>query len=186
MRDLAKRYAAASLLGLLIVCETYAQPKWRVYSPSNKSFSVELPWEPINRRRNLTSYMPNSVSPFKGSTVDDWYDLSMYIDESTTRFFIHVYDVAFKRSQEEFDREVRQIMLVDTCKRCLFLKDESVVVNGLSGREYVYQQDKVTGRVLFINGGRRIYTIHFNTENKKGISRGPVDRVFSTFQPTAK
>lgn len=172
----------AGLLCLLIASEVNAKPDWRLYTSPNKSFSVELPWKPNNRRRNLLTLAPDSEIRFKGSSVDDRYDLSMYTDESLTRFFIDVYETAFKRSQAEFDSEVRQI-LVDACDRCRFFKNDPVVLNGLSGREFIYQKSKVTGRMLFINGGLRIYTVHFYTEDKKGISRGPVDRVFATFQP---
>ena len=183
MRIFSRRSLQLGLIGFFVVLGIEAQPKWRVYTPSNKSFSVELPWNPITRHRNLMGLAPNTGSPFKGSTDDDWYDLSMYIDESSTQFVIHVYRVPFKRSQEEFDLEVRRIMKADSCKNC-FTKNEPVVLNGLSGREFIYERDKGSRRVMFINGGNRIYTVSFYTEDRKGISRGPVDRVFSTFQPT--
>ena len=196
MSGITKHIVQATLFGLLIVAEINAQPKWRVYTSPNKSFSVELPWKPINRRRNLhylvsqQSTLQNlprfdklTVGVFKGTSIDDWYDLSMYIDESSTLFYIHVYEVRSKRSKEEFDSEVREIMRVDTCKSCRFFSDESVVLNELSGREIIYQKGKESGRVLFINGGYKIYTLSFQTEDKKGVSRGPVDRVFDTFQP---
>jgi hypothetical protein len=108
----------------------------------------------------------------------------MYIDEPSTHFFIHAYDVAFKRTQEQFDAELEEIMGDDQCKRCTFSKNEPVEVGGLYGREYIYQQKKASIRILFINGSHRVYTVKFSTEDKKGISRSPVDRVFDTFQPT--
>ncbi len=198
MSIFSKRILQVSLLTLLLGAELNAQPKWQVYTPSDKSFSVDLPWKPIYRRRNLqylvsktetlTQNIPRfdrlRTPVFKGTSVDDWYDLSMYTDESSTIFFIHLYEVRYKRSAEDFDSEVRQIMRVETCKSCTFLKDEGVVLNGLSGREIIYQKGKESGRVLFINAGSRVYIVSFQTEDKKGVARGPVDRVFSTFQPT--
>jgi hypothetical protein len=197
MSGTTKHIVQATLFGLLIVAEINAQAKWRVYTSPNKSFSVELPWKPINRRRNLQYLVSEqgtlqnlprfdklTVAAFKGTSIDEWYDLSMYIDESSTFFYIHVFEVRSKRSKEEFDSEVREIMRVDSCKSCRFLKDESVVLNGLSGRKLLYQKGKESGRVLFINSGSHIYTLSFQTEDKKGVDRGPVDRVFDTFQPT--
>jgi hypothetical protein len=192
-----RRFFQVALLGILIVLEAHAQPKWQVYTPSSKTFSVDLPWKPINRRRNLQYLISeqgtlqnlprfDKLTPavFKGTSIDDWYDLSMYIDESSTFFFIHVYEVRSKRSNEEFDSEVREIMRVDTCKSCRFATDEPVVVNGFSGRQIIYQRGKESGRVLFINGGDKLYTLSFQTEDKKGVDRGAVNRVFGTFHPT--
>src|SRR4029453_5604832 len=111
----------------LFVSTAMAQPKWRVYTPSNNRFSVELPWNPITRHRNLTGLAPDSGSPFRGSTDDDWYDLSLYKEEPSTRFFIHVYRVPIKRTAEEFEAEVSRIMKVESCKNC-YSKNEAVTL----------------------------------------------------------
>jgi len=163
-----------------------AQPDWRVYSAPNKSFTVELPWKPIYERHNLNG-MPTSIRKnrqlFKGSTSIDAYDLRMYTQESSTRTYISVYNLAETLSEQEFDAEAESVMSRLGGKDQQFLRNEYVTVYGLRGREYVYEKGKASGRILMVNANHRVYFLHYHTENEKGISRGPVERVFNSFRP---
>lgn len=160
-----------------------AQPKWKVYTAPDKSFSVELPWKPIYSRRNFIGFVSGTPTMF-GSRAGDIYDLSMYTNESFTHFFIIVYDVPLRRNEQEFDAEADSIMEKVNGSNKRFIKHEAVTFNGLHGQQYVYERGKLSGVAVLINAGHRVYFIHFYTENSKGIARGPVNRVFTTFEPT--
>lgn len=181
-----KRLLLVSLLVACVFCrDVDAQPKWFVYSAPDNSFSVELPWKPIYERRNFSNFLPGirqRMETFKGTQYQEFYNLRMYPDESSTRFYINVYELAKKRSDTEFDDEVDSLMSSLSDKDKHFPKNESVSINGFHGREYIYEKGKASGRVLIINAGNRIYLLRFHTENKKGISRSPVEKVFNTFQ----
>lgn len=180
-----KRFLFASiLLFFLIPANTNAQPKWRPYTSPGKTFTVELPWKPIYQRKQITGMVPNSAGPFKGIQSVDYYNLNMYIDEGSTSFFIFEYEVADKRSDQDFDIEVDSIMSGPGGKDKNYLQNRPVTVNGLHGQEYFYEKGKTSARVLVINAGHRIFLLRFSTEEKKGINRGPVEKVFSTFQPS--
>lgn len=164
---------------------TRAQPKWQVYTAANKSFSVELPTKPIYKRRRLASYVGLSRDRyFKGSSYEEFYDLNIYRSDSFTRFSISVFEVAETRSEREFAEEADSIIAAVGGESMRLLKNDSVRVNGLQGREYVYEKGKASSRVLMVNGGKRIYILRFFTDDEKGIHREPVERIFNTFQPT--
>lgn len=165
----------------------HAQIEWRVYTAPNKSFTVELPWEPTYVRSNLND-MPASIRRnrqlFKGSMSVESYDLRMYSkDEPTTRTHLGVHNLSESLSEQEFDAGADSLMSRVGGKDQRLLKNEPVTVNGLRGREYVYERGKASGRALIVNAKNRVYFLHYHTESEKGISRGPVERVFNSFRP---
>jgi hypothetical protein len=182
--------ALIPLIALGVCSVSHAQPKWFVYSPPDKSFSVELPWKPHYEHRNYSDFAGNMrgrMERFKGTNYLNYYYLQMYENETSTDFYISVYDVARKRSDKEFDDEVDSMISPPKQaedKDWHLVKDEAVTVNGLHGREYVYERGKLSGRMLIVNAGHFIYVLHYHTEDKKGVARPSVERVFNTFQPT--
>lgn len=159
-----------------------AQPKWRVYTPANKIFTVELPWNPHYKRLEAHALMMGTAGPFKGINSIETYDFSMYIDEEHTSFVLRVYDLAKTRSEADFDKEVEEI-IANSSKPSASVSNKSVVVNGLHGKEYLFVNGKESARILFVLSGHRAYVMQFSTEDKKGVDRGPVNRVFDSFQP---
>lgn len=179
--------AAASLAWAVVLwMSAGAQPKWRLYTAPDNSFSVEVPWKPIYRiRRTITSSVSgDALGPFTGTMAEDPYDLSMYVDEQSTHFQIKVYSVAQARDEIAFERESDSVVLKIAGDKSNILKRESVSVNGLQALHYVYAHQKAQSRILIVNGNHRIFMLWFFTEDKKGIDRGPVNKVFNTFQPS--
>lgn len=107
----------------------------------------------------------------------------MYIDEPSTSFFIHEYALANQRTEQEFDSEVFSLVAEVDGNSKEVLKAQSVRINEFQGREYIYRNDKISCKLLIINKGNRILLLQFRTEDRKGISRGPVNRVFNSFLP---
>ncbi|MDX6304352.1 MAG: hypothetical protein QOI77_1321 [Blastocatellia bacterium] len=170
---------------LAITSNIRAQPKWRVYTSPNKSFSVELPWNPNYVRRNTAGMVggPGGVVAFRGTWAEDIYNLSMYIDEEHTSFVIRVYNLSARDSEKEFDAEGKLTPITSGRQKPDEWQENPVTINGLRGREVIYKKGKVASRLLIVFADHRIYQVEFVTEDKRGISRGPVNRVFGTFQP---
>lgn len=166
---------------LVVSFAVQGQPKWRAYVSPDKSFIIDLPWNPIYRRLNVMGMVPGSAGPFKGITSADVYNLNMFTDEPYTHFIISVYGVANARAEREFDTECDSILFKEGRQ---FLKKDSVLVNSLHGREYIYQKDKASAVVLMVYTDHRIYFVEFYTEDKKGVQRGAVAKVFNSFRPT--
>jgi hypothetical protein len=61
------------------------------------------------------------------------------------------------------------------------LTHKSVSVNGMPGREYFYSKGDIRGRVLIVNGGRRIFLLQYHTE--AGSLPDFVKTVFNSFRP---
>jgi hypothetical protein len=165
-----------------------AQPKWRVYTAPgpDKSFSVELPWNPVYVRRNTAGMQggPGGVVAFRGTSTVDIYNLNMYTNEEHTSFVISVYSLSISDTEKEFDAEGKLAPIGSRPQKPDEWQENAVTINGLRGREVIYKKGKVSSRLLMVFAKHRIYEVVFTTEDKKGISRGPVERVFSTFQPT--
>jgi len=62
-----------------------------------------------------------------------------------------------------------------------FLKQESVTVNGMHGREYIYKKGSIRGRVLLVNSSKRRFFLQYHTE--EGALPEFVARIFDSFRP---
>jgi hypothetical protein len=159
----------------IISAQTNAQARWLHYSPPNKSFTVELPGRPKYKRQKL-DYEREGL--FEGNSHVDLYDFSP--NESGTVGLVAVYYVQKVRSQRQFDEESDSIMLMVGGDDKEFLKQESVTVSGLHGRDYIYRKGSVRGRVLIINAGKRICFLQYHTE--AGVLPTFVAKIFDSFR----
>ncbi len=107
----------------------------------------------------------------------DSYDLP--ITEPNTSLRINVYSVTERDTYKLFEKK-RTASVPDP----YYAKDEAVEVNGLHGREYIYQKGKFASRLLIVFADHLVYTVTFNTESDKGVGRGAVNRIFASFRPT--
>jgi hypothetical protein len=64
-----------------------------------------------------------------------------------------------------------------------FSREADVIVNGLHGREFVFEKGDMSGRALFINGGTHIYYLMFQSETDRAKSAEVVVRIFNSFRP---
>ena len=154
-----------------------SQAKWKVYTPPDKRFSVELPWKPNYQRRTVAGRIGPLPGPTEGITSVDRYDLR--ISEPNTSCTIDVYTVIDRDPSQEFEKKRSQ-----TATNSYFVRDEAVEVNGLKGRHYIYKKGKVASRYLILFAEHTVYTVTFYTEGDKGIERGAVNKIFDTFRPT--
>ena len=153
------------------------QLNWKLYNTLDKRFSVELPAKPSYQHRTIAGIVGSLPGPVDGITVIDSYDLP--IDEPNTSLRINVYSVSDRDTYQQFEKKrAASVQNPD------YLRDEPVEVNGLHGREYVYQKGKFSSRLLIVFADHLVYTVTFNTESDKGVARGAVNRVFDSFRPT--
>lgn len=176
-----RRNASYSLLLIAVllgdaICAN-AQLNWKLYTPSDRRFSVELPAKPSYQRRSIAGIVGALPGPVDGITVIDSYNLP--INEPNTSLRINVYSVSDRDTYQQFEKK-----RAASPQNPYYLKDEPVELNGLHGREYIYQKGKLASRLLIVFADHLVYTIAFSTESDKGVARGAIDRIFSSFRPT--
>lgn len=162
------------------------QDKWRVFSPPDGSFTVELPREP--RRTNNPD--PEGLDEqsflewFECTQSVDFYVLKLRPTSPANAFIIGVFNVSgCQRRPEMFDEEVRGLVAIIGGDNKRLISDSVVRVNGLSGREVVYETGEKYGRVLIVNAGKRIYVLIYETNIAGETSSPETTRMFRTFRP---
>jgi hypothetical protein len=159
-----------------------AQSNRQVFSPPDKSFTVELPGKP--RRAKPPSSTEESVeSLFENTKSAHAYALSLRKNNPPPEFSFGVLHLSKPLSNSQFDEAVNSHMLWLGGDDKHFSKEADVVVNGFHGREFIYDKGIASGRALFINASGRIYLMLFHTEVEGDISSEAVSRIFSTFKP---
>lgn len=166
-----------------IMTNRVTQSGWRVYSPPNKSFTVELPREP-RRTNKLDPTSSDEESFFECTKSVDAYELQLRPKSPEYAFVIGVFDVsACQRKPETFNEEVEGLVAVIGGDNKRLLSDSKVNVDGLSGREFMYENGDLHGRVLIVNAGKRIYFLTYTTDIPGGTSSPEATRMFKTFHP---
>jgi hypothetical protein len=94
---------------------------------------------------------------------------------------IGVYQLRRAKNQRQFIKECYDIILFIGGDDKESLTHKSVSVNGMPGREYFYSKGDIRGRVLIVNGGKRIFFLQYHTE--AGSLPDFVKMVFNTFHP---
>ena len=169
-------YCLIVVLSLSYFVGAFAQTNWKTYTPPDKRFSVEVPSKPSYQRRTTAGIVGPLPGPVDGITAIDSYDLN--ITEPNTTLRINVYSVSERDTYQQFEK--RRAAAVEDPN---YVKNEAVEVNGLHGRQYIYQKEKFTSRLLIVFADHLVYTITFNTEGDKGVNRGAVNRIFDSFKP---
>lgn len=178
----------SQLLGCAIMQER-TQSGWRVYSPRSKNFTVEVPGEP--RRTNNPD--PQGVDErsflewFKCSRSVTFYVLRLRPISPGNAFVIGDFDVSrCKRKPEMFDEEVKGLVAILGGDNKQIISNSPVVVKGLPGHEFIYENGDVNGRVLIINASRRIYALLYESDVPKSASSPETTRMFSSFRPVRR
>ncbi len=165
--------------------QNQTQSTWRVYSPPDKSFTVELPQEP--RRTNKidpTGTDENEKSFFECTKSVDAYELQLKPQSPEYSFVIGVFDVSgCQRKLETFNKEVKGLVAIIGGDDKQLIKDEQLKVHGLPGREFIYQNGDLYGRVLVVNAGKRIYMLTYTNDASGTTTSAETTRMFSSFRP---
>lgn len=64
-----------------------------------------------------------------------------------------------------------------------FSREADVRVAGIHGRDFIYEKGNDSGRALFVNGGRRVYFLMVQTDDKSKTTSEKVSKIFKSFQP---
>jgi hypothetical protein len=168
---------------VVVVCfyQTAVQAQsWQHFSTPDDSLSVELPAKPnVLKKKNdsLDVIFKHSKSAYS-HTVN-------LGSESEPEILFSVLRVAKAMSNRDFDKTVNSNMLWIGGDDKHFSRKADVIVNGLHGREFVFEKGDMPGHALFINGGTYIYYLIFQSETERPESEVVV-RIFNSFRPKAK
>lgn len=171
-----------ALVGSMIA---HAQSSWLMFSPPDKSFTVELPEKP-QRPKPPNNKEESSGFLFKNIKSGYAYTFSLRKNDPVPDFSFGVAHLSKPISDSRFDESANSNMLWIGGDDKHFSKEADVVVSGFHGREFVYDKGNASGRALFINAGYRIYYMMFHTEVEGDISSEAVARIFRTFKPTRR
>lgn len=147
---------------------------WHLYTPPDKSFSVELPCAP--KQTNVSEISTPS------------YQYACGLEESDgLRFFTIVvfradFEGAKLRDEAAFERSVKEELTPN--KR--LVKLIPIKIEGGIGREMIFtntRDDMDNGRVRVIIVGKHRYEIVFGATDMKMLESPAADRFFATFKP---
>ena len=156
-----------------------AEPKqnrdWRLYTPPDKSFSVELPCEPAQKNVSepSTPIYEYTCSREESSGLSFFMVLVLKLSDS---------EGAKIRDEAAFERSVRDSFSPN--KR--LIKLIPIKIQGGMGREVIVtntrdEMDNLRGRVI-IYGGQR-YEVGFVATDLKALESAAAERFFATFKP---
>ena len=168
------------MLALASADYTAAQSGWRVYTPPDKSFTVELPKPPKFRRKKVKP----KDDLFEGRTqFGDAYILKLRQGDPESFFSIGVFHLSTAIGNQQFDERVYLLALIigGDKEDSDFTKKADVIVNGFHAREFIFQKGNVSGKSLFVNAGKRIYALQYYTEVEGEVLSENVNRLFDTF-----
>jgi len=164
------------------------QSDWRVYSPPDKSFTVELPGEPHQTNKlDPASSDENEKSFFECTKSIKAYSLPLRPEHPANVFVIGVFNMSgCKRKPELFDEEVKGLVTLIGGDDKSLISDSATRANDLPAREFIYENGDRYGRVLIVNGGRRIYLLSYTTDIRGATTSPEATRMFSSFRPVRK
>ena len=148
--------------------------EWRVYTPPDKSFSVELPCQPSQTN------VSEPATPIYQYSCDQEEPAQLH-------FFVIVvsktnFEEAKLRDEAAFERSVKDSLTPN--KRVIKLVP--IKIEGGIGRELVFtntRDDMDNGRVRVIVFGTHRYEILFAATDLKTLESPAAERFFATFKP---
>ena len=174
-----------TLLLLSIHINVAAQAKSVIFSPPDKSFSVELPSpaKPEKPKRNSEAMTVNDLFGGIKDGVGSSYLIKLTPYEHYPSVGVGSLIPLKPRDQKSFVDEVNSYMLWMFGDNKHFSKEADVVVNGFSGREFVFEKGVGSGRALFVNSGRRIYMLTYFEEEYGQPTSEIINKLFASFKP---
>ena len=173
--------ATLSVVAVCFYQTTVHAQSWQHFSTPDDSLSIELPAKP-----NLLKKKYDSLDViFKHSKSAYSYTVNLG-SGSDPEILFGVLRLAKAMSNRDFDRTVNSNMLSIGGDDKHFSRMSDVIVNGLHGREFVFEKGDMPGRALFINGGTHIYYLIFQSEIERPESSEAVVRIFNSFRPNKR
>ncbi len=166
--------------------QTDKSKTWIAFSPSSRSFTIELPDMPEQQVRaavpDAKGEIDDELTYFKCTKSVTLY--SLRAPDKSAIVSISEIDVSgCPRKDSDFIDEIAGLFAFIGGDRREALSDKTVSVNGLPGREIIYKNgSKVLGHTLAIDAGKRIYLLNY--DRLRG-NTWEEERVFRSFQPTA-
>lgn len=177
------RILVFSLLYILVsISQVDSQSNWRIFSPPDKSFTVELPRTPKFQRKKVN---PRKDALFENTIMGDAYTFRLRQNDPESVFSISVFYLSAPVNNQLFNQRAKSLALIigGDKEDSDFTKKADVRVNGFHGREFIYEKGVISGRALFINAGKRIYFLLYHTDVEGEISSETIVRIFETFKP---
>ena len=182
---------AGSVIASIILCllglRSAQAQTWQHFSPPGRSFVIEVPGKPETLKDEdslvwLSRDKKNAYGFFKHVKSGLGYSLKLGI-EKDPELIIAVLHMSQHVTDREFDSTVNSSILWMFGDDKVFSKQTDVVIEGLHGREFVFDKGSLRGRALFVNGGRQIYMLSVSSEAEEAIFSNAVSRTFDTFRP---
>lgn len=157
-----------------------------VFSPPDKSFTVELPATPEHSNTIDPNDPGDDKGLFKCSKSLDSYILpadseTPKTDKFTNRFIIGSFNVSgCQHSNSSFNKETEELATFLGGDNKTVIKNSKVYVKRLSARDLIYYNGGY-GRILMINANKRIFMLIYFTD--KDNPSEVAERIFRTFQP---
>lgn len=174
------------LLTLLMTLEQRHAQSWRVYSPPDKSFSIELP-APLRR----VTFFEGKTGASSEAGLDVDKNVSSYAAlQSAPKVREYGVIVIDGRSKEldpvERRKRVAGLDFVIGGDDATPTSKSTVQANGLTGKEYVYAKeigDGIYTRGRVFDAGKRIYVIVFRARTAEDLGSPDAERFLNSFRP---
>jgi hypothetical protein len=173
-----------TLVTLLVSTTNSYSQGWRMYKPSGKGFSVELP-APL---RSVPSFEgEHGVSMERHPEMPEWvaYYAAIQSVPVDRQFGIVVYDIPPKDRKRVTAELLERLRIVIGDDDTSPTSEKEIQINGLSGKEYSYAKDQsldiyTKGRIFYT--GRQIYIIVFRTRSPEDLTSPDAERFLNSFR----
>ncbi len=163
---------------------------WRIYSPPNKSFNVELP-APLRRVMSFEGEHGASLAPDQNIRWATCY-AAIETNSEESRFGIIVIN---ERTRARFLRLQKREKYLEGLSWLFFADDDetqfmkapvAITHDGLAGKEYFYVKESSYGSNLFTRGrifdtGNKTYVIVFVGQNAEDLRSPDAERFLNSF-----
>jgi hypothetical protein len=192
MKVIAISALAAAVLTIQANYIVYAQKEnWRVYSPPDNSFSIELP-APLREVMSFEGEHGANLEPNQKTEGGTRY-AAIETTPEESRFGIIV---VHERTRAKFLRSLKRDELLDYLSAVLIGDDDEtqfmkapveVKYNGLTGREYFYVKDITINDPLFTRGrifdtGKKMFILIFVGRDTKDLTSPDAERFLNSFR----
>lgn len=176
----SKPWILISLVACLVGAYATAQSTWLRFSTPDKSLTIALPGTP----KATTNKQDSAEIIFENVRSSYVYDLRLRSRSDAPELSFGVLHLSKPLTNRAFDEIVNSNMLWMGGDDKHFSKEADVRIAGFHAREFIYKKGNDSGRALFVNGGRRVYFLMVQTEDKSEAASKKVSKIFRSFQPS--
>jgi hypothetical protein len=159
----------ASLI-LSAALDGHAQSNWHVFSPPDKSFRIETP------------VLLNRIDDMYGDSSPEGYKaIDVFGGESKSQgsfLIVTLTPSEEMRRKNPNGNEIGGLEFVIGGDNAQPLKEESIIVRGLKGKEFIYESSR--GQIL--DAGERVFILAYVGRNAKNLTSPAATRFFNSFR----